>query len=117
MSTSGTNESSPSKDSKSSSSIHHPSMPRSPILFNPSTLQGSNIVNDAEHDATQIAESSENINAPIYTRRLIPMKYVPLNEIDENFDEKAWFKKLYGPDIIVVSTFGLPEGWILVDGE
>ena len=45
------------------------------------------------------------------------MKYIPAEEIDENFDEQAWFKKLYVPDIIVVSTFGVPEGWILVDGE
>ena len=45
------------------------------------------------------------------------MKYIPAEEIDENFDEQAWFKKLYGPDIIVVATSGLPRGWILVDGN
>jgi len=45
------------------------------------------------------------------------MKYIPVDEIDENFDEQVWFKKLYGPDVIVVRTYGLPEGWILVDGD
>ena len=57
-----------------------------------------------------------NIKHPVCAGRLIPMKYLPVEEIDENFDEQAWIKKLYSPDIIVASTFGLPQGRILVDG-
>jgi hypothetical protein len=53
---------------------------------------------------------------PGYTRRLIPMIGIPADEVDENFDEVAWFKKLYGPDIIVVKTTYVPKEWVLVDG-
>ena len=45
------------------------------------------------------------------------MNYIPAEEIDENFDEQAWYKKLYGPDIIVVSTYGVPQEWVLVEGD
>lgn len=64
-----------------------------------------------------VDESLENITPPFHTRRLIPMKYIPAEEVDESLDEQAWSKKLHGPDIIVVSTFGLPHGWILVEGD
>ena len=120
-------DSSPSKDSESSSSIHQPSLsfceedatysytPESSIPFN---LQ-SRLENDLANEdlPVQIKKPSKTVNPPVYTRRLIPMKYIPVDEIDENFDEQAWFKKLYGPDIIVVATSGLPRGWILVDGN
>ena len=53
-----------------------------------------------------------------YTRKAIRMKYIPWDEYDvENFDEKAWHKKAYGENVIVVDTHGVPEGWILVDGN
>jgi hypothetical protein len=39
------------------------------------------------------------------------MKGIPEDEIDENFDEETWFKKLYDPDINIVFDFIVPEGW------
>jgi hypothetical protein len=53
---------------------------------------------------------------PGYTRRLIRMVLIPADE-DENFDEDAWNKKVYGPDVIIVDTHSVPKGWILVDGN
>jgi len=52
---------------------------------------------------------------PGYTRRLIRMVRVPMFEMDENFDEDAWNKKVYGPDVIIVDMRCVPTGWILVD--
>jgi hypothetical protein len=54
---------------------------------------------------------------PGYTRRLIRMIRIPLDEIDEDFDEAAWNKKVYGPDVIVVDMRNVPKGWVLVDGN
>lgn len=54
---------------------------------------------------------------PGYTRRLIRMVRVPMFEMDENFDEDAWNKKVYGPDVIIVDMRCVPTGWILVDGN
>jgi len=54
---------------------------------------------------------------PGYTRRLIRMVRVPLDEVDEDFDEDAWNKKAYGPDVIVVDIRNVPDGWVLVDGN
>jgi hypothetical protein len=54
---------------------------------------------------------------PGYTRRLIRMVRIPADEVDENFDEDAWNKKVYGPDVIIVSMRSVPKGWILVDGN
>ena len=42
---------------------------------------------------------------------------IPFDEIDENFDEDAWHKKVYGPDVIIVDMRSVPYGWILVDGN
>jgi hypothetical protein len=42
---------------------------------------------------------------------------IPLDEIDEDFDEDAWNKKVYGPDVIVVDMVNVPKGWVLVDGN
>ena len=61
-------------------------------------------------------ESQNDNNTPFYTRRLIPRIYAGASDIDEHFDEQKWYKKVYGPDIIVASTVGVPDGWILVDG-
>ena len=54
---------------------------------------------------------------PGYTRRLISMIRIPIDQINENFDQDAWNKKVYGPDIIVVDMRAVPEGWVLVDGK
>jgi hypothetical protein len=54
---------------------------------------------------------------PGYTRRLIRMVRIPANQWDENFDEDAWNKKVYGPDVIIVDMRSVPKGWILVDGN
>ena len=74
---------------------------------------------DIPHPAAQqppsVALLQDDDLRPGYTRRLIPMIGIPAEEIDENFDEAAWFKKVYGPDVTVVQTVGVPDGWILVD--
>lgn len=54
---------------------------------------------------------------PGYTRRLIRMIRIPWDEWHENFDEDAWNKKVYGPDIIIVDMRSVPKGWVLVDGN
>ena len=54
---------------------------------------------------------------PGYTRRLIRMIRVPLDEVEEDFDEDAWNKKAYGQDVIVVDIRNVPYGWVLVDGN
>lgn len=35
----------------------------------------------------------------VYTRRLTPRKYIPADEIDENFNKEEWMKKLYGEHV------------------
>jgi len=55
---------------------------------------------------------------PGYTRRLIRMVLIPVSVwAAENFDEDAWLKKVYGPDVIIVDMHSVPKGWILVDGQ
>jgi hypothetical protein len=61
-------------------------------------------------------KSQNDDNARVYTLRLIPRIFAGPSEMDEHFDEQEWYKRVYGPDIIVVSTTGVPDGWILVDG-
>lgn len=74
------------------------------------------------HDLTAQPSSIETSQSfidskipPEYTRKLIPMIGIPADEVDENFDEAAWFKKLY-PNVIVLQTVGVPRGWVLVAG-
>ena len=39
-----------------------------------------------------------------------------MRTVREDFDEQEWYKKVYGPDIIVVS-YDCPSGWVIVDGN
>ena len=82
---------------------------------------------DESPSPTQEEESSEEESfeeeysrypkpKPGYTRRLIRMVLCPRDEA-ENFDEDAWNKKVYGPDVIIVDMRYVPKGWILVDGN
>jgi hypothetical protein len=50
-----------------------------------------------------------------YTRRLIPMVRIPLDEIDDHFDEDAFNKKSY-PNVEIVDMHNVPKGWVLVNG-
>ena len=52
---------------------------------------------------------------PGYTRRLIPKVRISLEDIEENFDEVAFYKKAY-PNLQIVDVRNVPEGWILVNG-
>ena len=53
-----------------------------------------------------------------YTQRLIRRKYIPLDEIDDNFNEQEWMKKLYGEDVRIVNSVDeVPERWILIEGR
>ena len=44
------------------------------------------------------------------------MVRIPLDEIDEGFDEDAWNKKVYGLNIEIVEMRKVPDGWILEHG-
>jgi len=46
-------------------------------------------------------KESTRASEPVYTRKLIPRIYIDPFEIDKNFDEEAWYKKAYGPDVII----------------
>ena len=59
---------------------------------------------------------------PGYTRRLIKRRYMDPEEAAKDPDltsahvpDSVWNLKLYGPKIKVVTTEGLPPGWVLVD--
>ena len=45
------------------------------------------------------------------------MVRIPADEVGENFDEDAWNKKVYGPDVIMVDMHSVPKGRILVAGN
>ena len=60
----------------------------------------------------------------VYYRRLIRRRFMDLLvdvAIDDpdiqgnDVPDSVWYLKLYGPDIKVVTTMGIPTGWILVD--
>ena len=105
--------SSPSKDSVSSSSTRHPStsphpgnisLPSmsKPIFSKLPKEQHPVAINEPSHaQIVPIAEPQDNTKTPVYTHRLIPKKYISLAEVDEDFDEDACLKRLYGPDIII----------------
>lgn len=66
--------------------------------------------------SSSFAGGSVKSNGRVYTRKLISRVYIDPFELDENFDKEAWYKKVYGPDVIVVGTKEVPDGWIMVDG-
>jgi len=41
------------------------------------------------------------------------VRRIPADEVDENFDEDAWNKKVYGPDVIVVDMHSVPKDGFL----
>ena len=49
-------------------------------------------------------------------RRLIRKILIPADELDEDFDQRAWDRRLYGPDITILAATGVPDGWVLVEG-
>jgi len=53
-----------------------------------------------------------------YTRQLIRRVYISLDELldEETFDEDAWEKKVYSPNVIIVDNEVVPKVWILIDG-
>ena len=67
--------------------------------------------------ARESETQSPRVKEPVYTRKLIPRIYVDPFELDEDFDIKEWYKKVYGPDIIVIGHKEVPDGWIMVDGK
>jgi len=52
---------------------------------------------------------------PGYTRRLIPMVRISLEEIDDTFDEDAFIKQAY-QNVEIVDMCNVPKGWVLVNG-
>jgi hypothetical protein len=78
-----------------------------------SVVDETNFSNSGSGDSSQKPATPVG---PVYTRRLIPMVYISLFEIDENFDKAAWYKKAYGEEVIIVDDVGVPKGWIQIDG-
>jgi hypothetical protein len=72
-----------------------------------------------EQDSTESKDdSAAQPTACAYYRRLIPRKYIPMDEVDENFNEEEWMKKSYGKDVRFADLLDeeIPESWILIDG-
>jgi hypothetical protein len=72
-----------------------------------------------KQDSTESKDdSAAQPTARAYYRRLIPRKYIPMDEIDENFNKEEWMKKAYGEGVRFVDLLDeeIPEGWILIDG-
>lgn len=68
-----------------------------------------------QNDRTAIAQPDKHHpQRPL--RRLIRKILIPADELDEDFDQRAWDRKLYGPDITILSATGVPDGWVLVEG-
>ena len=75
---------------------------------------------NAEQDPPSSAASDQQQRR--YYRRLIRRRYMDLDEAANDPDlqgndipDSVWYQKLYGPDIKVITTIGVPPGWILVD--
>ena len=84
----------------------------------PATLQSTVVVHKESSDSSEpTSPLASNPNPPVYTTRLIRKIAIPADEVDENFDENEWYRKVYGPDIIVITHKGVPNGWVLVDGN
>ena len=54
-----------------------------------------------------------------YYQRLIPRRYIPMDEIDENFNKEEWMIKLYGEGVrfIDIDDEIIPSGWVLIEGK
>ena len=133
---SSSSDPSPAKSVKSDTkSEPPPALPRrsyAEVFFNyqvdrPEPVTPSNwfVPTDSEaarinkQDSTESKDDSAvQLTARTYTRRLIPRKYIPMDEIDENFNKQEWMKKSYGEDVRIVDLLDeeIPEGWILIDG-
>ena len=135
---SSSSDSSPAKSVKSDtkSETPPPALPRrsyAEVFFNyksdrlePVTASNWFVPTDSEaarlkQDSTESKDDSPaQPTARAYTRRLIPRKYIPADEIDENFNKEEWMKRLYGEDVRIVDEAEIddeiiPEGWILID--
>ena len=94
-----------------------PKSPLSKNTQNKPSFPDNDVITDTPVLRTAGMASIQNETSDVeYTRRLIPRILARPSEIDEHFDVNEWYKKVYGPDIVVVSTSGVPDGWILVDG-
>ena len=72
-----------------------------------------------KQDSTESKDdSAAQPTARSYTQRLIPRKYIPMDEIDENFNKAEWMKKSYGEGVRIVDLLDevIPEGWVLIEG-
>ena len=43
-------------------------------------------------------------------------KYIDPFELNEDFDEKEWYKRAYRQNIVVVDEKGVFDRWVLVEG-
>ena len=83
----------------------------------PSIPPAENIIGQTTSDQIiGITKSQKNVDEVVYTRRLVKIIPVSIEDIDEDFDEDEFIKGCYGSDIEIVSKHGIPPGWILVDG-
>src|SRR4030095_12521949 len=78
--------------------------------------------NTEQDPQTSAISSPSDQQQQRYYRRLIRRKYMDPEEAandpdlqDNDVPDSVWYLKLYGPDIKVITTRGVPPGWILVD--
>lgn len=117
---SSSSDSSPPKSGTSSRSTYAHVVSKSTTARNSSfhsqSVETSALLSKDPQAAKLTPESKPT--APKYTQRLIPKKYIPLDAIDENFNEDEWMKNLYGEDVRIVDSLDeLPDGWILIEGN
>ena len=94
--------------------VRIPYMPPSPYSAEKLKNQAKTGTSASKVVATPLGQTTTKPRMP--TRRLIPMIPIPIAELKEDFDYRAWHRKLYGPDITVVAVTDVPKGWVLVDG-
>lgn len=97
------------------------------VVSNSSAASKPSLPSESDENATSASEGSQENSSPQspepatrkYTRRLIPRKYIPMDDYDENFNKEEWRKRLYGEDVRIVDSVDedVPEGWILVEGN
>lgn len=114
--------SSPTSMDEPSSSIGHPSVsshsdpqiniPKHPTFIKQMKQQRS----IPPTESIIIAKPQKNVDQVVYTRRLVKIIPVSMEDMDENFDEDDWIKGCCGPDIKIVAKHGIPHGWVLIDG-
>ena len=57
--------------------------------------------------------STQHDNSPPPTMLRLVLRILAEPDADDISNEQEWYKSAYGQEIVVVGTFGVPDGWIL----